>query len=453
MTRSAATPEARDVQADPAGSATRNPQSATASSARGPRPATRNLPLVPPVTRVRRQSGLDLSMTGLTFIGMMMFMGVAAVNSQANLLFGVFGLMIGVLIVSGLISRLVLRGLDVRRVLPDHGVVGRAMAVTYEFRNRKRLLPSLSVTLSELDGVEGFVHQPVCFMLHAAPRTTAVVPTDFVPKRRGLHELDRYQLATSFPFGFVKRARTLRHKERVLVLPALGDVDRRLLSQMRSAETTGPSMRPRPGGQDEFYGVKEYRAGESPRSIYWRRSARTGTLVSKQMTQVAPPRLLLLVDTFLADRSLDQHVLVERAIAMAASVASVAMEEGLAVGMYAWRGDWMGIHPTRGKRHRDDLLALMAQLPLNTAHGPDELLERAGGFLRGGTSAILLTPQDVQVGISERARGSMLVLSAGSSLSDAWFRFDPGVDFSTCVPVDQQPKISKRSVARAAPSV
>ena len=42
---------------------------------------------------------------------MMMFMGLAAMNSQANLLFGVFGLMIGILLVSGVISRIVLRAL------------------------------------------------------------------------------------------------------------------------------------------------------------------------------------------------------------------------------------------------------------------------------------------------------------------------------------------------------
>ena len=39
----------------------------------------------------------------------MMFMGLAAMNTQANLLFGVFGLMIGILLVSGIFSRTVLR--------------------------------------------------------------------------------------------------------------------------------------------------------------------------------------------------------------------------------------------------------------------------------------------------------------------------------------------------------
>src|ERR1051325_9179823 len=86
------------------------------------------------------------------------------------------------------------------------------------------------------------------------------------------------------------------------------------------------------GGQDEFYGVKEYRQGESPRMIYWRRSARTGTLVSKEMTHIAPPRIIIFVDTFIKDRTLANHAEVERAIAMAASLASRTIDQGLAVG-------------------------------------------------------------------------------------------------------------------------
>ena len=75
------------------------------------------------------------------------------------------------------------------------------------------------------------------------------------------------------------------------------------MAMARSAEKVGPTMRPHRGGMDEFYGLKEFRTGENPRWIYWRRSARTGALVAKEMTQVSPPRLMLLVDTFLVDRS------------------------------------------------------------------------------------------------------------------------------------------------------
>ncbi len=47
-------------------------------------------------TPVHRRPGFDFSLTGLVYSAIMMFMGFAAVNLQASLLFGVFGLMIGI---------------------------------------------------------------------------------------------------------------------------------------------------------------------------------------------------------------------------------------------------------------------------------------------------------------------------------------------------------------------
>src|SRR3954453_1995186 len=84
-------------------------------------------------TPLRRKPSLDFSVTGLVFCSMMMFMGLAAINSQANLLFGVFGLMIGVLLVSGVISKRVLKKLAVHRILPESAVVGQPVVLTYEF--------------------------------------------------------------------------------------------------------------------------------------------------------------------------------------------------------------------------------------------------------------------------------------------------------------------------------
>src|SRR4051812_12243566 len=248
-------------------------------------------------TPVRRRPSLDFSVTGLVYCSMMMFMGLAAINSQANLLFGVFGLMIGILLVSFIISRFVLRGMELNRVLPEHGVVGQTLTVSYEFTNRKRFWPSLSVTIAELDGAEAFYKQPHGYLLHAAPRMTARVPVELIPKRRGLHRLDRHQISTSFPFGFIKRALERRREDRLLIFPALASVDQRLLSKMQSAESSGPMMRPRRGGVDEFYGLKEFRTGENPRYIYWKRSAKPGTMVAKEITHLSPPRLLLLADT------------------------------------------------------------------------------------------------------------------------------------------------------------
>ena len=67
---------------------------------------------------------MDVSLTGLVFCSLAMFMGLAAINTQANLLFGVFGLMIGIGCISYWISGVVLRKLELDRKLPEHGTVG-----------------------------------------------------------------------------------------------------------------------------------------------------------------------------------------------------------------------------------------------------------------------------------------------------------------------------------------
>src|SRR3954471_6834312 len=80
----------------------------------------------------KKKPTLDFSVTGLIYTSMMLFMGLAAINSQANLLFGVFGLMIGVLLVSAFISRTVLRKLEIRRLFPDYAIVGQTASLQYE---------------------------------------------------------------------------------------------------------------------------------------------------------------------------------------------------------------------------------------------------------------------------------------------------------------------------------
>ena len=401
----------------------------------------RRNPIDRSATIVRRKPSLDFSVTGLIYCSMMMFMGLAAINSQANLLFGVFGLMIGILLVSGFISRLVLRKLQIRRILPENAEVGLTVTVIYEFTNNKRFWPSVSVTIAELDGAEGFTKQPQSYMLHAAALATASVPTELVPKRRGLHELDRHQVSTSFPFGFIKRAIERHQKDSLVIFPSIARVDQRLMQLCKSAENTGSVMRPKHGGADEFYGVKEYRRGENTRLIYWRRSARSGTLVSKEMTQVSPPRLLLVVDTFLKNEEPDSFADVERTIAMAASVASQSIEDGLLVGLVVWSNGWILAPPERGKRHRVDMLAALARLPKNTQHSTVQLMSRAHPLLEPGTTALVFTPGQMALSLGERVRSSIIVVSASSLQNRAWFRFNKNIDFHTCMPANQQPKL------------
>ena len=462
-------------------------------------------------TPVRRRPLIDLSVTGLVYATLMLFMGISAVNTQASLLFGVFGLMIGIGVVSFSISRVTLKRVRVVRTLPEAGTVGEPLTLTYHFENLKRFWPTISLTLSELDGCEAFTRQPQAYLLHAAAGAEADVPVVLMPKRRGVYALRRFQISTSFPFGFIKRAiersptdvaggaegapagkaggagKVGRRRrwwqdpaahvgDTLVVYPACGRVDARVLAQCQPAESTGSTLRPRRGGADEMYGLKEYQPGESPRMIHWRRSARTGVLVTREMTQVSPPRLLVLVDTRRPDDARASFSLVEEAIAMAASLANAGLEQGLSVGAFAWAGragdaagavdsgavdggavdggsvqagglgggghhGWHGVPPTRGKRQRRDLMTLLARLPANADHGPVELLDGAAELMEQGTTAVLFTAGTPDATGTDRFRGPLVVIPAGSAQARNWFHFPGGTDFERCLPADQEPRV------------
>ncbi len=402
--------------------------------------------LMPDTTPVHKRLSFDISITGFVYSAMMMFLGIAGVSTQVSLLFGVFGLMIGILMVSGFVSKKVLGGLELRRLLPDQAIVGRPMLIHYAVRNAKKRWATLSVTVGELDGVQGFRRQPHAYLLHVASGMTASVNCEIVPKRRGIQLLNRYQLSTSFPFGFVKRAIIRNQPDTLLVFPPLAEVDRALLRQFRSAETSGHNLKPKLGGMDEFYGLKEYRQGESPRFIHWKRSARTGTLVSLELTQVSPPRVLVVVDTFNPQRSLVRASEVEKSIAQAASLISAALDSGLAIGLVARGADWITISASRGKRHRRELLSQLATLPINPNDDAHTALGRASTMADAGTTIVLFTG-GADASFSQRSRrGAGVIIGCDSTQAAGWFKFDQSIEFSSVGPWSEQSVVSAKSV-------
>jgi uncharacterized protein (DUF58 family) len=157
------------------------------------------------------------------------------------------------------------------------------------------------------------------------------------------------------------------------------------------------------------------------------------------MTHVSPPRIVILVDTFVAVRDIAHHTAVERSIAMAASLASHGLEQGLCIGLVCWTEDgWAKIAAARGKRHRRDVLAVLARLPLNTTHDSTALLGAALELQDSASTMVMFSPADI--GPGQRSNGALIVVSSEGIQSRRWFRFSPNVSFEHCMPADQEPQ-------------
>src|ERR1022692_2626306 len=74
--------------------------------------------------------------------------GAGAFLSGNNLLYLVFSAMLALLLVSGFLSRLVLSGLELEFLLPEHVSARIQSPARVRIRNLKRLTPSFSIKLS-----------------------------------------------------------------------------------------------------------------------------------------------------------------------------------------------------------------------------------------------------------------------------------------------------------------
>src|ERR1700740_1088867 len=112
-------------------------------------PAPPTAPPEPRVTswrqRVRPPRRLKFTREGKFFVGITLGVGFAAINTANNLLYLLLGMLLALIVVSGIMSELSLRALTVVRRLPLRAQVGRAHLVEIEVFNHKKRVPSYAI--------------------------------------------------------------------------------------------------------------------------------------------------------------------------------------------------------------------------------------------------------------------------------------------------------------------
>jgi uncharacterized protein (DUF58 family) len=121
--------------------------------------------------------------------------------------------------------------------------------------------------------------------------------------QRGWYTPELCQLATGYPFGLAEHQVQLSADRALLVYPALGTLHRSRLRRFLAVATpyVGRSrQRPvhHPAAQSDFHGLRPFRAGDSPRWIHWRTSARRGELMVREFEEEPSEHLVLVLEPF-----------------------------------------------------------------------------------------------------------------------------------------------------------
>lgn len=279
--------------------------------------------------RRRSRRKFRLTREGKAFLLVTVGVGFAAVNTANNLLYLVLGLLLSLLLVSGVLSDLALWKLRVKRTLPSRMFVGTRSLVELEATNDKRWLASVSV--EAIEDFEGADVKPAHF-LRIGPGQSAMSAYPFEPKRRGLVDLSTIRVRTRYPFGLIEKGYTAYEPDEAVVYPAL--LERAMTSPVDPVLGEAAPV-PRAGRGSEFAGsVRFYREGDEARDIHWKRTASRGELVVREHEQDTSALVTLTIDNrkpAADEKAADWSERFEQSISEVATAASVYLAQGVSV--------------------------------------------------------------------------------------------------------------------------
>ncbi|MGM0557410.1 MAG: DUF58 domain-containing protein [Myxococcota bacterium] len=250
---------------------------------------------------------LSFTRSGKFFVLMTLAIGFGAINTGNNLLFLLLGMMLSLIIASGILSEAVIRKLDASRSAPKRMFASTPAAGGFRVKNPKSYA-SLSVEISErnpiavegpLAGRELGPNRVPWWKFWTSTSTDgefeAVVASSYRMRieadddieldaryrfpRRGAYQMTGLNLTTRFPFSFFEKVRELDDEEELVVFPRPADADEWLTTV--SARFGDVSQNER-GMGEEYFGLREYRPGEDKRLIHWKSSARRGETVVRE---------------------------------------------------------------------------------------------------------------------------------------------------------------------------
>jgi len=114
------------------------------------------------------------------------------------------------------------------------------------------------------------------------------------------------------------------------------------------------------GHGTEFYSMRDYVAGDDPKRINWKASAKRSRLIVNEMEAERVTDVMIVLDTDVSFYETTEAELFERGVRAAASMASLLLRQGNRVGLIL-QGEERGVvSPAFGKKHERNILFLLA---------------------------------------------------------------------------------------------
>jgi len=286
------------------------------------------------VSRVRDAFDYDITREGLIYLGIILVISVAALNTGNNLLFIVVSAMLAAIVVSGVASAGILRGLELEVAMPLHVFAQRRVLARFTLHNLRHFFPTFSVVLSGAKRKRGeqpwrwrksvfgfppkrapdrqWMRLPDLALRREplAPDTPSIfegaVYFPYIPgggslaadvemlfPTRGEYCQNELGVRTRFPFSFLEKTRHIAVREKIVVYPRVDQTDElfEVLPMIRGEFEAFVRGR----GYD-LYRIREYLPEDSARHVDWKATAKSRSLKVREFTREDERKLRIIFD-------------------------------------------------------------------------------------------------------------------------------------------------------------
>jgi uncharacterized protein (DUF58 family) len=312
-------------------------------------------------TKLHPLYGLHLGRSVLILFITTIIIGMMALITQQNLLFWAGALSVAVFFVSILFPGWVVNSVEITKIVPDTGFMFRPMLINYTIRNKRRFFPLYSIRIVELFDPDRVESMPRVLIPYIGAGKSCSFQLYVTPTNRGPMACLGTRIASTYPFGLLTRFRTITDSRHVDIYPALGTLTTRLLPANRESEYQMGNTQPQyKGNSEEFFALREYRTGDNPRFIHWRRTARTGRLIVKEMCQYSPHRLTVILDTYLSEKNKKSRLAFEEMVSFAATVLCQSLENGYRAALVCTSVPPIMVPPMNGRPAQQRILKTLS---------------------------------------------------------------------------------------------
>ncbi|MDD5129452.1 MAG: DUF58 domain-containing protein [Candidatus Omnitrophica bacterium] len=234
------------------------------------------------------------------------------------------------------------------------------------------------------------------FVSYLESKSTCEIKYDYLCSKRGEYKAGPFVVYFFDPLNLFFFRRVYHVYSGVVVYPKIFRIEKfppltKSVLPWFGIETARSS-----GDDDEFYGVREYKEGESVKKIHWISSARKNKLIVKQF-QLQSFFGTTIVFNLEKARNIGEgkESVAEYIIKIAASVAHYLTERGVSIELLAHIGEIVHLPFNKGQEHLESILRILAVAQAESRVSFSEAFEEFTRYIPNDSSLIaVISDQD-----------------------------------------------------------